>query len=186
MSSSASSSITWANASSSPAPLHSRRILPSFLAAGLIFAALILRAEESKTRAPNYELPRPSDLNKDQQEQILKAFIATERPLQVFTKHFPAATFSILHSDPQVPKVVIATTLEFGHYSISLVYSGEFDTRFAKLLSTHCDLFGAYDNLRKPDPKERRKPLRLLPADMETFCREPNEYLDRLFHGASP
>jgi hypothetical protein len=141
-------------------------------------------AAETRAEEPKYALQRPSDLTPEQQDRILKAFIAAERPLQTFVKYFPGATFSMVHPTTDEPQIIVASTLEFGRYSISLVYSGTFSAGFAKLLKSRCDLFGAYDNNHELGPKERRKSLRLAPADMERFCGEPLEYLEKVFAAA--
>lgn len=163
--------------------MSSRRLLFVLLACAAF--AWSRAAETEKSGDSAFALQRPADFTKEQQEFILKAFIAAEKPLQIFVKHFPAATFSMLHPDRSEPRVIVASTLDLGRYSVSLVYSATFNADLTKLVKARCDLFGAYDNLRPIAPKGRRKPQLLPLADMERLGQAPTEYLDQLF-GALP
>jgi hypothetical protein len=138
-------------------------------------------AEEAKPREPNYGLPTPSSLTPEQQAAILAAFKAANPPLRTFALSFQGTRFSIVRPDPDASRIIIAANVEFAQYSVSIVYSGTFDQNFSRLLTSRCDLFGAYDTNREIKPGQRRTPLRLRLEDMEEFCRDPVAFLERLF-----
>jgi hypothetical protein len=153
-----------------------------------LFALLCLGAsfafaadDEPKPRDPNYGLPTPSSLTPEQQAAILRAFQAAYPPLRTFALTFQGTRFSIVRPDPDAPRVIIAANVEFAQYSVSIVYSGTFDRDFTRLLTSRCDLFGAYDTNRELKPGQKRTPLRLRLEDMETFCRDPVAFLEREF-----
>ncbi len=165
--------------------MRAKTVLSSALLVSLPIPAGIVRAADSARDEASYALPRPADLTPEQQERILKVFAAAQAPLHTFTQAFPNATFSMVRSDPKATHLVIATTLEFGRYSIALVYSGDFDADFRKLTQSRCDLFGAYDNERELKPREKRAPLRLKLEEMDAFCRVPLEFLEHQFAASS-
>jgi hypothetical protein len=146
----------------------------------------VARTAEPPPEPPKYDLPAPTDLTPEEQARILKAFEAADAHLRLFARNFPSARFSMVRAEPKSTTIIIATTVEFGRYGVSLVFSGAFDADFTKVPKARCDLFGAYDNERQLKPKERRRPLPLKLGDMDEFCREPEPFLARQFAQQEP